>query len=131
MERAATNRTRFRTIFVLLLVVATSALFLAVIWPFLKPLVLGAVLAGLSRPLYRWMTRVLRGRKSLAAILTLLLLFLLVVGPISAFVGIVVSQALNVSEQAIPWVQQHFGPQSTFNAHDWLVLRFPSLAAYV
>jgi predicted PurR-regulated permease PerM len=74
---------------------------------------------------------VLGGRSSLAAVLTLLLLFILVVGPISAFVGVVVNQAVNVSNQAIPWVQQHFAAGSTFNAHDWLVQRFPALADYV
>ena len=131
MERPAISSTGFRTAFVLVLVLAVSALFIAVTWPFLKPLLLGALLASLCRPLYTWILRLVRGRRSLAAILTLLLLFLLVAGPISAFVGVVVSQALNVSEQAIPWVQQHFGPASTFNMHDWLVQRFPSLAPHV
>jgi predicted PurR-regulated permease PerM len=131
METANVSRTSFRTAFVLLLVLAASALFLAVAWPFLKPLLLGALLAGLSQPLYRWVTRMLGGRKSLAAALTLLILFLVVAGPVSAFVGLVVSQAVSVSNDAIPWVQQHFGGASAFNAHDWLVHRFPSLANYV
>lgn len=131
MPRTNISGTSFRTGFVLLLVLAISALFLAVIWPFLKPLLLGAMLAGLSHPLYQWVTRLLGGRKSAGAALTLLILFVLAVGPISAFVGVVVTQALQVSEQAIPWVQQHFGAASTFNAHDWLVQRFPALAAYV
>jgi predicted PurR-regulated permease PerM len=131
MERANISGRTLRTAFVLLLVVGVTILFLAVAWPFLKPLLLGAMLAGLARPLYRWMRRIVRGRSSLAAALTLLLLFLLVAGPISAFVGIVVKQAVNVSEHAIPWVQQHFGAGSSFNVHDWLVLRFPALANYV
>ncbi len=131
MERPNISPTSFRTAFVLILVLAVSLLFLAVAWPFLKPLLLGAMLAGLCTPLYDWIARLVRGRGSLAAILTLLILFLLVAGPISAFVGIVVAQALNVSDQAIPWVQQHFGSGSTFNAHDWLVARFPALAPYV
>ncbi len=131
METANVSRTRFRTAFVLLLVLAASALFLAVAWPFLKPLLLGALLAGLCQPLYCWVTRLLGGRKSLAAALTLLILFLVVAGPLSAFVGIVVQQALGVSNEAIPWVQQHFDGASAFNAHDWLVQRFPSLALYV
>lgn len=131
MERPNISPTSFRAAFVLILVLAVSALFLAVAWPFLKPLLLGAMLAGLCRPLYDWIARLVRGRGSLAAILTLIILFLLVAGPISAFVGIVVAQALNVSDQALPWVQQHFGPGSTFNAHDWLVERFPALAPYV
>ena len=131
MERANISGRTLRTAFVLLLVVGVSVLFLAVAWPFLKPLLLGAMLAGLSRPLYIWMKRMLGGRASLAAALTLLLLFILVAGPISAFVGIVVQQAVSVSEHAIPWVKQHFGPGSTFNAHDWLVQRFPALASYI
>jgi len=131
MESSGISRQRFRAVFVILLVAAVSVAFLAVTWPFLKPLLVGAMFAGLCRPLYHWLTRVLGGRTTLAAALTLLIVFLLIAGPISAFVGVVVSQALNVSEQAIPWVQQHFGAASTFNAHDWLVHRFPALAPYV
>lgn len=131
MERANISSSKFRTGFVLILVLAVSALFLAVTWPFLKPLLLGALLAGLSRPLYQWVTRLVGGRKSLGAILTLLLLIILVAGPLSAFVGVVVSQAVSVSNDAIPWVQQRFGSASTFNAHDWLVQRFPALGPYV
>jgi predicted PurR-regulated permease PerM len=131
MDRANISGRTLRTAFVLLLVVAVTLLFLAVTWPFLKPLLLGAMLAGLARPLYRWMRRAVGDRSSLAAALTLLLLFILVAGPISAFVGLVVKQAVNVSEHAIPWVQQHFGPGSSFNVHDWLVVRFPALASYI
>ena len=131
IDRGNISGTSFRTAFVLILVLLVTALFLAVAWPFLKPLILGAMLAGLSRPLYGWVKRLLGGRASAAAALTLLLLFLLVVGPISAFVGVVISQAINVSEQAIPWVQQHFAAGNTFNLHDWLVQRFPALASYV
>ena len=131
MQRTNVNPTTFRTAFVLVLVLAISVLFLAVTWPFLKPLLLGAMLAGLFRPLYRWVTRLLRGRASLAAVLTLLILFVVVAGPISAFIGVVVKQALGVSNEAIPWVQTHLGSASAFNSHDWLVRRFPSLADYV
>ena len=131
MQGTNLNRASFRTAFVLILVLATSALFLAVAWPFLKPLLLGAMLAGLSRPLYRWVTRLVRGRTSLAAVLTLLILFVLVAGPVSAFIGVVAQQALKVSNDALPWVQDHLGSASTFNTHDWLVHRFPSLANYV
>lgn len=125
------DRTTFRTAFVVILVLVVSALFLAVTWPFLKPLLLGAMLASLARPLYLWITRLVGGRPSLGASITLLVLFLLVAGPLSAFVGLVVRQAVHISNDAIPWVQAHFGAASTFNAHDWLVERFPALAPYV
>jgi hypothetical protein len=46
MERANISGRTLRTAFVLLLVVGVTILFLAVAWPFLKPLLLGAMLAG-------------------------------------------------------------------------------------
>jgi len=125
------NVENFRNAFVLFLVAGVTLLFAAVTWPFLEPLLLAAMLAGLSQPLYQWVTRLLRGRKSLGAVLTLLVLFILVAGPLSAFLGVVVQQALKVSNEAIPWVQQHFGSASTFDAHEWLVQKFPALAPYV
>ena len=131
MNDSKMSPANFRTAFVLLLVIAVSALFLAVAWPFLTPLLLGAIFAGLCRPLYNRIVRLVGGRASLAATLTLVILFLLVAGPISAFLGVITAQALKVSDQAIPWVQQHFGAASTFNMHDWLVQRFPALADYV
>ncbi len=131
METTNLSRASFRTGFVLLLVAGASLLFLAVAWPFLMPLLLGALLAGLCAPLYQWVTRLLGGRRSLAAVLTLLILFVLVAGPLSAFLGVVVRQALNISNEALPWVQQHLGGASAFNAHDWLVHRFPTLVHYV
>jgi len=131
MEPPTTSGTNLRTAFVLLLVAAVTALFLAVAWPFLKPLLLGALLAGLFHPLYRWITRLLGGRPSLGAAVTLVVLLVLGLGPLSVFLGIVVQQALTVSDQAIPWLSQHLGAASTYNVHEWLVRRFPSLAEYI
>ena len=131
MERTNLSGTNLRTAFVLLLVLATFVLFLEVVWPFLTPLLFGAILASLCQPLYQAVTRLLGGRASLGAFVTLFILFLIVVGPLSAFVGVVVGQAVHVSNDAIPWVQEHLGGAAAFNAHDWLVARFPALAPYV
>ena len=131
MEPLTTSGTNLRTAFVLLLVAAVTALFLAVVWPFLKPLLLAALLAGLFHRFYRWVTRLLGGRRSLAAGVTLLVLLVLGLGPVSAFLGIVLQQALTMTNQAIPWLSEHLGEASTFNVHDWLVQRFPALARYV
>lgn len=122
---------RFRNAFVLLLVAAITLLALAISWPFLKPLLLGAMLAGLSHPLYRWFCRIFKGRTSLASFATIMILVLLAVGPLGAFAGLVIAQALEVSEKAIPWAQQQFGPSSGFDVHEWIVSRFPMLASYV
>jgi predicted PurR-regulated permease PerM len=131
MEPTKITGEGFRTTFVLILVLAISALFVAVVWPFLQSLLVGAILAGLCHPLYRWMVRLFRGRESLASAATLLILFLLIVGPISALLGLVVKQALTVSEHAIPWLQERFGAAGSFDVHQWLVERFPLIADLV
>ncbi|HEY5706948.1 MAG TPA: AI-2E family transporter [Terrimicrobiaceae bacterium] len=131
MESARVSGERFRAVFVLILTLATSALFLAVVWPFFQALLIGAILAGLCHPLYRWMLRLLRGRKSLASAVTLLILFLVVVGPLSALLGLVVKQALVVSEHAIPWLQERFGAASAFDARRWLVEHLPWISGLV
>ncbi len=104
MEDLNINGKTFRAAFVLILVLGITLLFLAVSWPFLKALLLGAILAGLCSPLYRWLVKLFRGRRSAASGVTLLILFFIIVGPLSAFLGLVVKQAIDVSDTAIPWV---------------------------
>jgi predicted PurR-regulated permease PerM len=41
-----------RAAFLIIIAVAVSALFIAVVWPFLKPLLLAALFAALAHPLY-------------------------------------------------------------------------------
>ena len=55
-----------------------------------------ALLAGLFHRFYRWVTRLLGGRQSLGAAVTLLVLLVLGLGPVSAFLGIVLQQALTI-----------------------------------
>jgi predicted PurR-regulated permease PerM len=45
--------------------------------------------------------------------------------------GLVVNQALTVSEHAIPWLQERFGAAGSFDVHQWLVERFPLIAHLV
>ena len=46
MDPVKVDEARFRTAFVLILVLLISGLFLAVAWPFLQALLVGAMLAG-------------------------------------------------------------------------------------
>lgn len=131
MQEARTRAVGLRRAFLIILVLAVSALFVAVVWPFLKPLLLAALLAALFHPFYRWVTRMLGSRRSLAAIVTLIILFILIAGPLSAFAGLVVKQAATLGDEALPWLQQHFGAAASFNAHDWLARQFPALSDYI
>ena len=60
------TETRFRQAFLLLLVTAISAAFVAMIRAFLLTILLAAIFTGLSYPVYRWVLGRLRGRKALA-----------------------------------------------------------------
>ena len=131
MEPVKIDEVRFRTAFVLILVLVISGLFLAVTWPFLQALLVGAMLAGLCQPLYRWLVRLLGGRRSLASVATLLILLAIIIGPVSALLGLVVGQALTVSERAIPWIQENFGAATTFDFRQWLINHFPLVADFV
>ena len=99
MDPVKVDEAKFRTAFVLILVLLISGLFLAVTWPFLQALLVGAMLAGLCQPLYRWLVRLLGGRRSLASAATLLILLAILIGPVSAVLGLVVAQALTVASE--------------------------------
>jgi predicted PurR-regulated permease PerM len=102
---------RFRKAFVLILTAAISVAFVATIRSFLMALLLAAVVAGICRPLHRWLAQLLRGRTGLAAALTILLVVVLVVGPLSTFLGVVTNQALEVGHGLGPWVSERIAAE--------------------
>ena len=96
---------RFRKTFLLVLVAAISLGFLLVIRPFLMPLLLAAIFAGLAWPVERRLTGYLAGSSSLGSAATILLLLGIVVIPLFFFLGIVASQAAEVTQSISPWLQ--------------------------
>jgi predicted PurR-regulated permease PerM len=97
---------RFRRSFLLLMVVAISGAFLVIIRRFLLTLLLAAVFTGLCRPLQQKLVAWTRGRAGLASAATILLVVVLVVVPLLVFMGIVTSQAIEVSESLKPWIAE-------------------------
>lgn len=131
MDAIPVNSSKFRLTFVLILVLGITAMFIAVIWPFLKTLLYAAIFAGLCQPVYRWLLKRLRGRRSLSSILTLLLTFLLIAGPVSSLIGVAVNQAMQMSEQATPWLQQQMDSAGDFDIRQWLVERLPMIESVI
>jgi len=112
---------RFRRTFLLALVGLITAAFVWMIRPFLTPLLLAAILTGLSYPLQQRISRFTGGRTALAAALTILLLLLVVVGPLLAFLGVVANQAGDVTASITPWLQEQLAASKEGN----LSARFP------
>ena len=96
---------RVRKLFLLFVVVAISALFFAMIRGFVMTLLLAAIFAGLARPIYLRILADVRGRQGLAALLTIVLLFFAVFGPLATVLTIVVQQALQVAQTVAPAIR--------------------------
>jgi predicted PurR-regulated permease PerM len=101
------DREKFHRVFILVLAVVVSAVFLYMIRGFIVTVLMAAIFAGLAHPLYRGLLRGVRGRRAAAAILTLLTLLVLVVLPLVAFLGIVATEAVSISQSVTPWVRDH------------------------
>jgi len=90
----------------LVVVVGISVLFLTMIGNFLLTLILAGIFAGMARPVYLWLGEKLGGRKRLASLLTVVALLLLILVPLSGFLALVLSQAVELSDQAGPWIRE-------------------------
>lgn len=101
-----TDHERFGRTFLLLLVLAISLLFFMMIRRFAMDLLLAAIFAGLSHPIYRRLTTLFRGREAAASLATIVIVLLVVIVPLTGFLGIVATQALDVSQSVAPWVER-------------------------
>ena len=100
------TETRFRQVFLLLLVTAISVAFVAMIRTFLLTILLAAIFTGLSYPVYQWLLCRFQGRRALTAIATLVLLLTLVLAPLLVVLGAAANEALRVTETMGPRLQQ-------------------------
>jgi len=99
------NTQTLSKIFLVLLVVAISAIFYNMVKGFLMAVVLAGIFSSLAQPLYRRLVRLWGGRQSPASITTLLIIVLLILIPLGSLMGIVTAQALKVGNSITPWVQ--------------------------
>jgi predicted PurR-regulated permease PerM len=100
------TETRFRQVFLLLLVTAISVAFVAMIRTFMLTILLAAIFTGLSYPVYQWLLGYFRGRRALTAIATLVLLLTLVIVPLLVVLGAAANEALSVTQTMGPRLQQ-------------------------
>lgn len=127
MSNSGIDSDRFRSGFVICLVLLVSGIFLAMIWGFLKALFLAALFAGLLTPVYGRLVVLFRGHRVIASITTILLVLIIIIGPLAAFLGIVVSQAVEVTQSAIPWVKAQIAADHVVDYEKWITDRMPFL----
>jgi len=80
----------------LLLLAAVSFLLVWVAWPFAGPLLWSALAAIMFQPLYNWSLKKARGRRNLAALLTLFIIFVAVLLPALWIGSVVVDETVGL-----------------------------------
>jgi len=100
---------RLRRVTLVALALVISLLFLWMIRDFLIALLLAALTAGMLRPLYERLGRRFKGRRRLAATVTLGLLVVLVILPLVAYGVVVAKQAVELGRSASPWLRDTLG----------------------
>lgn len=104
-ESKTTDRvTRRRFISVALLLLIGVSIF--VISSLLLGVIGGFILWAMSRWIFEWFERKLRGRRTLAASLSVLSLFLLVVAPVAGVLSLMVNDAVSLAERGYSFFQQ-------------------------
>ncbi len=96
---------RFQRAALLLLVAGISAMFIKMVAGFLVAVLLAAIFAGMSFPLFRRLRAILGGRENLASVVTILLLLLGVVVPLAGFLALVVAESVSLSQSVSAWAQ--------------------------
>ena len=78
------------------LLVAVSAAFALILWPFFGAILWGTVFAIVFAPLFRWLRRVLRNRSGAAALATLMIVVAVVIVPVSFITASLIEEASGV-----------------------------------
>ena len=101
MSENSFSQQRFQKAFLLLLVLSISVFFISMIRQFLMTLFLAALCSGIVHPMYRRLRSWFKGRKVLASLVSLIIVFIVIIGPSIALISIVGAEAYEVS-QSVP-----------------------------
>ncbi|MGD9947681.1 MAG: AI-2E family transporter [Desulfobulbus sp.] len=101
----------------LVLVLLISALFLDMIRQFLMPMFMAGIFSAILSPTHRWLSTKIGDRENLASILVLVGMVILVLAPLSILIGVVVGQAISVSQSVTPWVQSFIHEPTAITAY--------------
>jgi len=122
MNTAIDPKERFRKGFVLVMTFAYASIFFMMISGFIMALLLAAVFSGIVYPLYSRLNSMWGGRSTLASLMTLLISLVVIVVPLIFLLGLIAEQAIEVTEEVKPWIEQQLdeSAQGTHETSSWL-----------
>ena len=109
------NRDRVNKVVLLVLVLSVSLLFMYMIRQYLMALFMAGLFSALLSPAYRRLRQALGGREIAASLIIIVAVFILFLVPLGILVGIVVGQAMSVSQSVTPWIQNFVNQPSELN----------------
>lgn len=113
------NQTAMNKIFLLILVIVISSVFVVMIRSFLMTLLLAAIFSALFQTVYKRILKLSKNRPNQASIITLLLILLIIIIPLLGVLGIVAGQAVDVSQTVKPWVAKQLeNPDTAYELID-------------
>jgi predicted PurR-regulated permease PerM len=100
------ERVALQRVFILVLAISITAVFVWMVKDFLGAVFLAIVLAIFLMPVQNSLSRSMGGRPRIAASLTLLLALLIFLVPMPILAGIIAEQAVQVTEDLGPWLRE-------------------------
>lgn len=117
-------------IVLLLFVIFISAIFLAMTSQFLMAIFMAGLFTALTNPLYQRLLGRCKGNQPLASFLTIMIVVCVVLIPFSGLIGVVVAQAINVSQSVTPWVQSFLAQPTAFSDYQHRIPYYEQLLPY-
>lgn len=113
---------QFRKAFILILVTGVTILFIFMVRDFLIAILLAGLFSGLLYPVYRRLlgTAALHNHPGVASAVLLVLAIIAIGIPLAGLIGIVTAEAMQISENVLPWIQEILLPQLNGRLPAWL-----------
>ena len=106
MNTTLNPKERFRKGFVLVLTITYLIVFISIIDGFIEALLLAAVFSGIVYPIFSRLQWFLKGRNTLASLMTLVISLVAIIVPLLFLLGLVAEQAIEVADTVKPMIEQ-------------------------
>ena len=108
------NQAQMNRIPLIIMLVLISLLFFYLIRQFIMAILLAGIFSAMAQPIYKKFEEWFAGKKNLASLTTLLIVFLIIFLPLLAVLGIVAQQAIRISQSVSPWIQKWLAEPTAF-----------------
>lgn len=124
------NRANLNRIVIVAMVLLITAVFFAMIRPFLVAILLAGIFSAMAQPLYKRIEKWSGGRSNLASLFTLVFVFLIFFAPLVGLLGVIAGQAIKISQSVRPFIEQWMSTPSALSDRLGSLPFHESLVAY-